>query len=170
MKNLLLDHVEYKVEETNRGVWRRYLYPSGELFEDFVSHSQVLGMPLLHYTAGRCPETGKRLVAVGFFAVGRKAFGVVALGQASMGVIAIGQLAIGLAVGLGQASTGVIAIGQLAIGLIFGLGQFVTGYVAIGQFALGRWVLAQIGLGIDVWDTRAGSDAAKAFFKRYLGL
>jgi hypothetical protein len=170
MKNLLLEQVEYKVEETNRGVWRRYVYPSGELFEDFVSHAQVLGLPLLHYTSGRCPETGKKLLAVGFIAIGRKAFGVLAIGQASMGVVAIGQLAIGLAFGFGQAATGVIAIGQLAIGLAFGLGQFVTGYVAIGQFGIGRWVLAQIGLGVDVWDTRATSAAAKAFFKRCLGL
>ncbi len=52
---------------------------------------QVLGLPFLHYTRGRCPETGKRLLAVGFIAIGRKAFGVVAIGQASMGVIAIGE-------------------------------------------------------------------------------
>jgi hypothetical protein len=28
MKNLLLENVEYKIETTNFGVWRRYLYPT----------------------------------------------------------------------------------------------------------------------------------------------
>jgi hypothetical protein len=38
MKNLLFEKVEYKIDETPRGVWRRYLYPDGQLFEEFVSH------------------------------------------------------------------------------------------------------------------------------------
>src|SRR5205809_770365 len=71
MKNMLLEEVEYKVEETPRGVWRRFAYPTGELFEEFTSHSRVLDMPFLHYTRGRCPETGKRVVAKGFIAIGR---------------------------------------------------------------------------------------------------
>src|SRR5438270_367730 len=102
MKNLLLEKVEYKVDETPRGVWRRYVYPDGELFEEFVSHRWVGGLPLLHYTRGRCPETGKRVVARGVVAIGRVAVGVVAIGQASAGLVAIGQLAVGLMFGIGQ--------------------------------------------------------------------
>jgi hypothetical protein len=168
MKNLLLEPVEYKFDETSSGVWRRFVYPNGELFEEFVSHTRLLGLPLFHFTRGKCPETGRRVVATGIIAVGRLAVGVVALGQASAGVFAIGQLAVGLLFGLGQASTGVVALGQLAIGLLFGLGQFTTGYVAVGQIGFGRYVLAQIGAGLDVWDTRAASPVAKAFFQRFL--
>ncbi len=167
LKNLLLEHVEFKIDETNGGVWRRFLYPDGSLFEEYVSHARVLGLPLLHYTKGKNPQTGKRVVAVGFFAIGRMAFGVFALGQASAGVFAVGQLAVGMIVGLGQASTGVIALGQLAIGLAFGVGQFVTGYAAIGQFGIGRYFLGMFGLGQHVWDMRGGTDAAKAFFLQF---
>lgn len=35
MKNLLLENVEYKIETTNLGVWRRYLYPTGAYFAEF---------------------------------------------------------------------------------------------------------------------------------------
>src|SRR5256885_1818581 len=104
MKNQLLAEVEYKIDETPRGVWRRFLYPDGQLFEEFVSHRWVGGLPLLHYTRGRCPETGRRVVARGVVAIGRLAVGVVAIGHASAGVIAIGQLAVGLLFGLGQAA------------------------------------------------------------------
>lgn len=165
-QNLLLEEIEYAVEETSRGVWRRYVYPNGNLFEEFVAHRQVLGMPLLHYTRGKCPETGKRVVAKGFIAIGRLAVGVIAIGHVSAGVIAVGQLAIGLLFGLGQAATGMAAVGQLAIAAVFGLGQFVTGYIAIGQIGIGQYVLAQFGFGQHVWDMRGASPVARQFFRR----
>ena len=158
MKNILLDDVEYKIEETNLGKWRRFGYPNGQIFEDFVSHSKIGNLPLLHYTRGKCPETGKLAVAKGIIAIGRLAIGVLAIGHASAGVVALGQLAFGLVFGLGQASTGLIAIGQLAIAIIFGLGQIATGYVVIAQFGLGIYVLAQFGVGQFVWDTHATSE------------
>jgi len=105
--NLLLEEIEYKIDETNFGVWRRFVYPTGELFEEFKSHQRIMGWPLLHYTRGKCPETGKRIIA--------------------KGVIAIGRLAIGLVFGLGQFTTGYAAIGQL------GFGRFVLAQFGIGQ-------------------------------------
>jgi hypothetical protein len=168
MKNQLFADVEYKVDETPRGVWRRFLYPDGQLFEEFVSHRRVGGLPLLHYTRGRCPETGKRVVARGVVAIGRLAVGVVAIGHASAGVIAIGQLAVGLLFGLGQAATGMFALGQLALAGIVGIGQFATGWVAVGQFGIGRYVLAQLGVGEHVWDTRGASPVAQQFFRSFL--
>jgi hypothetical protein len=168
MKNLLLDEVEYKVEETPYGVWRRFVYPTGELFEEFVSNYRVAGLPLFHYTRGRCPETGKRIVATGIVAVGRLAVGVLAFGQASAGIIAVGQLAIGMGLGLGQAATGVVAVGQLAVAVLFGFGQFATGAVAVGQFGYGRYVLAQVGFGEHVWDVRGVSPVARQFFRSLL--
>jgi hypothetical protein len=147
MKNLLLEKVEYKIDKTQRGTWRRFVYPNGQRFEEFRSHATWQGLPLIHYTNGVCPETGKRIVAKGVIAIGRIAAGVLAIGQASFGLVALGQLGLGLLLGLGQASTGLYAVGQLAIGLSFGLGQFATGYTSIGQFAFGKYALAQAGFG-----------------------
>ncbi len=147
MGNLLLEKIEYKIEKTSFGVWRRYVYPTGMRFEEFRSHAVWNGLPLLHYTNGICPETGKRVVAKGVIAIGRIAAGILAVGQAAFGLIAVGQLALGVMLGLGQASLGWIAVGQLAIGASFGIGQAATGYMAIGQFAFGKYVLAQVGFG-----------------------
>jgi hypothetical protein len=165
MQNLLLEDVEYQTEETAFGTWWRFVYPNGQLFAEFVSHRQMFGLPLLHYTYGRCPETGKRVVAKGIFAIGRIAVGVFALGQASAGLVAVGQLGLGLLLGLGQATTGVVCVGQLAVGVLFGLGQITTGYIAIGQIAVGHYVLAQLGWGTHVLDTRQVSPVAKQFFE-----
>ena len=168
MKNLLLEKVEYKVETTNFGVWRRFLYPNGAYFVEFKSHAIFFGLPLLHYTRGKCPETGKRVVAKGVIAVGRLAMGILAIGHASFGVIAIGQLGLGLLLGLGQGATGLYAIGQAAIGLMFGLGQMATGEIAIGQVAYGTYVLAQVGYGDYVWSMNRADPEAVLFFKSLL--
>jgi hypothetical protein len=168
-ENLLLTEIEYQWEETALGMWRRYVYPNGALFSEFKSHGHFGPMPILHYTYGKCPETGRRIVAHGFIAIGRLARGVIAIGHASVGIIAIGQLAIGLAFGLGQACTGALAIGQLAFGVFFGFGQIATGYIAIGQIAIGTYVLAQYGIGTHVWDSVHGvGDGAKQFFTPWL--
>jgi hypothetical protein len=166
--NLLLSNVEYEVIETRRGTWRRYLYPTGQLFEEFVSHAHMFGMPVLHFTRGKCPETGKRIVAKGVIAIGRMALGILAIGQASCGLIAIGQLAIGVLFGMGQLCTGVFALGQFAVGTAFAVGQFAGGYAAIGQIAYGKYVLAQIGFGDYVWDMRGASDDAVKFFQAFV--
>lgn len=118
MKNFLLEKVEYKIETTNFGIWRRFLYPNGACFAEFKSHAIFFRLPLLHYTRGKCPETGKRVVAKG----------VVAVGRLAMGILAIGQVAIGLMFGLGQIATGEIAIGQLAYG------NYVLAQVGYGDY------------------------------------
>jgi hypothetical protein len=168
MKNLLLEKVEYKIETTNFGVWRRFLYPNGAYFTEFKSHAIFFGIPLLHYTRGKCPETGKRVVAKGVVAVGRLAMGILAIGQASFGAIAIGQAGLGLLLGLGQGATGLYAIGQAAIGFMFGLGQIATGEIAIGQVAYGNYVLAQVGYGDYVWSMKRADPEAVTFFKSLL--
>jgi hypothetical protein len=168
MKNLLLEKVEYKIETTNFGVWRRFVYPNGAYFAEFKSHATFMGLPLFHYTRGKCPETGRRIIAKGMIAVGRLAAGILAIGHASFGLIAIGQLGLGILFGLGQGSTGLYAIGQLALGLMFGLGQFATGQIAIGQFAYGKYVLAQLGYGDYVWSMKRADPEAVIFFKSLL--
>lgn len=154
MKNMLLESVEYRIEQTALGTWRSFLYPTGMLYREFTSHMAILGLPLFQYTRGICPETGRRKVATGVIAVGKSARGVLAVGQSAYGLMALGQTCVG-----------VVAVGQLAIGLCLGLGQLATGYVAIGQLALGSYVLAQVGLGSHVWSMTSTSPEAKEFFQ-----
>ena len=155
MENQLLQEIEYKIEKTSLGTWRRYGYINGTSYHEFTSHKSICSMPLLHYTYGRNPETGRRVIAKGIFAVGRIAYGVVAIGQASFGLVAIGQLAIGIIIGLGQLSTGLMAIGQAAIAI----------YIGIGQVAVGKYVLAQIGFGKFVYSMKRADPQAAEFFK-----
>jgi hypothetical protein len=163
-RNLLLEDVEYKIERTPRGTWKRYLYPDGRGYAEFTSHARFGEWPMLHYTSGISPETGRRKVARGVIAVGRVAVGGVAFGQAAFGILAIGQLGVGLLFGLGQAAAGLYGVGQLALGVEFGLGQVATGATAIGQLAAGDYVLAQLGFGTHVWDQEATDPEARRYF------
>ena len=86
-----------------------------------------------------------------------------------MGVVAIGQLSLGVLLCVSQAAFGGIAIGQAAIGLLFGAGQLATGQVAIGQLAFGSYVLAQLGWGSHVVDSRMVDPVAKYFFRSLIG-
>lgn len=167
--NLLLNDVQYLVQETDHGVWRRFLYPNGREFAEFKTHRSLAGLPLLHYTHGICPQTGKRVTAHGIIAIGRIASGIIAIGQFAMGLIAVGQLSIGLLLAIGQASLGTFCFGQLALGLIFGAGQFATGQIAIGQLAYGGNVLAQFGWGKHVVDMHGVDPVAKDFFLHLIG-
>jgi hypothetical protein len=167
--NLLLTEIQYLVEETPRGSWRRFVYTSGERFAEYKSRRKWGALPLVHYTYGRCPETGKRITARGVIAVGRFAHGIVAIGQVSMGVIAIGQLSLGVLFCAAQAAFGGLCIGQGAFGILLGVGQFATGQVAIGQFAFGAYVLAQMGWGSHVIDIHGVDPLAKDFFLKLIG-
>ncbi len=165
MGNRLLEEIQYKIDQTKFGTWRRYGYANGANFEEFKSRTVLFGLPLVHYTYGRNPETGGRVVAKGILAVGRFAYGVIAIGHVAVGLLAVGQLAVGIGFGLGQFSTGVLAIGQAALGGWFGLGQFATGYIAIGQVAFGQYVLAQVGKGEFVLSMQRWDPEALRFFK-----
>jgi hypothetical protein len=165
MGNLLLEKVEYKIEKTPSGTWRRYLYPSGQSFSEYKSDRTWFGLPFVHYTSGKCPETGRRVVAKGVVAVGRFAMGILAIGHASFGLIALGQLAIGILLGLGQASTGIFAAGQIALGGYFAVGQLAAGWISIGQLAMGKYVLAQLGIGTHVWSMKSSDPVAFEYFK-----
>jgi hypothetical protein len=168
--NLLLKNVEYLIEETPMGVWRRFVYPDGRRFAEYKTHKKFGGLPLVHYTAGICPETGRRITAQGIIAVGRIANGVVAIGQLAVGLVAIGQLSIGVILGLGQATFAALCLGQLSLGILVGVGQVATGQIAVGQFAFGGYVLAQLGYGRHVIDMHGIDPAAKEFFLRLIGM
>lgn len=170
MENLLLNprEVEFLVQDNGRGVWRRFLFPDGRMFAEFKTHATLFGLPLLHITWGRNPETMRYVTAKGIIAIGRFAYGGLAIGQVSGGVIAIGQLGIGCLLGFGQATTGLFALGQAAFGGLIGIGQITCGHMAIGQVAAGTYVLAQFGLGDHVWDMRQGDPVAVQFFRQLL--
>lgn len=168
LRNQLLEKVEFQETRTRAGTWRRFLWPTGELFEEYRSDQRFLGLPLIHFTRGRSPETGKRVVARGVIAVGRRAVGIFAVGQGALGVVAVGQASAALLLGVGQATLAPFAFGQAAIGLVVGLGQLATGWIAVGQVGFGKFVLAQFGLGTNVWDTHASSPEAEAFFRGLL--
>ncbi|MBN2468787.1 MAG: hypothetical protein JXD19_11635 [Deltaproteobacteria bacterium] len=168
MDNLLLENVEYKIQKTSLGVWRRFLYTTGDRFAEFKTTTTWFGFPLLHYTRGICPETGKRVVARGIVAVGRLAVGILAIGQASFGIVAIGQLAVSFLFGLGQGVIGWIVLGQVAIGVKLGIGQLATGFTAIGQLGIGRYVLGQAAFGEHVWCSRRADPEAVKYFNALL--
>lgn len=165
MTNQLLEPIEYKIDETKFGTWKRYGYIDGTSYQEFTSHNSFFGLPIIHYTQGRNPETGRRKVATGIIAVGRLAFGPIAIGQASMGLVAIGQLAIGIFFGLGQLATGAVAVAQFALALYLGIGQFTTGYIAIGQFVFAWYGLGQLGLGKFIHAVNRSDPQAIDFFK-----
>jgi hypothetical protein len=172
------EEVGYQIEETPSGTWRRFRYPTGEVFAEYTSRRRLFGLPFYHRTQGRSPETGKPVTACGVIAVGQFArgilaigqfaHGVVAIGQFATGVVAVGQFAGGLLLGIGQLATGVVAVGQGAFGILFGLGQEATGYVAIGQGAYGWYALGQEGHGKYVWDMSGAAPEAEAFFRSLL--
>lgn len=170
MENLLYETIDYKIETTPLGTWKSFLGINGMLYREFTSHSHCWGLPLIHYTYGRDPATGRRKLARGIFAVGRIAFGIFPVGQLAIGVMPVGQLSLGLLFGLGQVSTGFIAIGQVAIGLLAGVGQLAFGLVSIGQFAAGFYCLGQLALGVHEWTVRHCDPMAKRFFLKLLRL
>lgn len=158
------DAFPYQRRETSFGVWRWHHYPEGRTYSEFRSHQEWFGLPLVHFTRGLCPETGRRKTARGIIAVGRIAIGVFALGHVAAGVIAVGQVGVGILLGLGQFTMGFVCVGQLAIGGLFALGQFTTGFVTIGQFSFGEYVLAQFGMGNHVIDMSGADPDAEKFF------
>jgi len=169
MGNLLKEKPDYVVIENRWGLTRKYLYESGMLFREFKTHKKFGGLPLVHITFGKSPETGKRLWARGVIAIGRKAFGVVAIGQMAFGVVAVGQLALGLFLALGQLGISpLFAIGQAAVAGCFAAGQFAIAQIAIGQFAIGYYALGQIAAGKYLFSVKVRNPEAVNFFKSML--
>lgn len=94
----------------------------------YKSKTKIFGLPLIHIT-------GSYEDAIGFIAIGQRAYGI----------IAIGQFGIGILFGLGQFMAGLISIGQFSLGPIMSIGQFGLGWYSIGMFAVGFEGLHMIG-------------------------
>lgn len=176
--------VEYEIEWTPNGSWRRFNFVDGKQFAEYTSHRHLFGKPLLHYVSGKDPETNRVKTARGIIAIGRKAVGwlaigqyargFIAIGQLAIGVFAIGQCAIGLTLGLGQLGIGALAAGQLAIGgavagqfalgAFFAAGQFALGWTAMGLGCAGYYAYGSEAVGRYVWDRHNADPQAVAVF------
>ncbi|MFH1707267.1 MAG: hypothetical protein ABIF71_05055 [Planctomycetota bacterium] len=156
--------IAYTFTRTAWGVWRTYTHPDGRMFREYQTRWKVWGLPLIHFTSGKNPETGRLMVARGFIAVGRVSVGVIAIGQAAAGVLAFGQAAAGVLF-FAQGGAGLAGVGQVAITLLCGIGQIATGYIAVGQVAVGWYALGQVGLGKWVWAMNRKDGAAVEFFR-----
>jgi hypothetical protein len=168
MSNLLLQPIDLKTEQTAWGTWQRYLSAGGSYYAEFISHRRILGLPLLHYTSGRDPRTGRRKIALGIVAMGRIAVGFFPVGQLAIGLCPIGQLSLGLILGIGQLATGLCAVGQFALGIIFGVGQLATGFIAIGQMAMGYYALGQAAFGTHIVTAKSAAAALRHFLRLFL--
>jgi hypothetical protein len=109
---------------------------------EFRSRRELFGMPWLHIATGLDPQTGRRRVAKGFFAVGDIAIGVFSAGGISVGVVSIGGVCLN-----------VIGVGGLILSLLFGFGGLTvspglaTGGVVIGTGAVGGLAMGYTALG-----------------------
>jgi hypothetical protein len=166
-ENIARGPVDYRVVEGRYLVTRIYVYPSGLSYVEHTSRATLLGWPLLHVTAGRCPETGRRTVARGWVAVGRLAVGGLAVGQAAAGVVAVAQVGLSLLFLLGQAGlSGHAAVAQLGVARVWAIGQVaVAGREAVGQLAVAPYALGQLGLGRHVVDMRRRDPEAAEHFR-----
>ncbi len=113
---------------------------------EYKSKRTLLGMPLLHVTAGSDPLTGQRRVARGFFAFGDTAIGVVACGGYARGLVAFGGCAVG-GIAIGGVSLGVLSWGAVALALVLAFGGLAVGPLATGGLAVGWQAMGAVAAG-----------------------
>ena len=165
MTNLLLQPVEWKIDEGAFFVVKRHLSATGS-YTEYTSRMRMGQLPLVHITLGRNPETGQRKVARGVIAIGRFAVGLVSLGQVAVGGIAFGQASFG-AFAIGQlAMSATLAFGQMSIAPLFALGQVAVAHTAIGQVAAGQFAMGQEARGAHVWTQKQKDPMAEAPFRK----
>lgn len=168
MTNVLLQPVEWKIEEGPFFVVTRHLSPSGSSYAEYTSRMRMGQLPLVHITLGRNPETGRRKVARGVIAIGRFAVGLVSIGQVAVGAIAVGQASFG-ALAIGQlAVSASLALGQLSVAPLFALGQVSVAYTAIGQVAVGKYAMGQEAYGTHVWTSEQRDPMAEDHFRKFV--
>ena len=140
----------------------------------YDSPSTLCGIPLLSIRMSGGigigdPRTSASEPAVGWIAVGDKAYGLlIAVGGFSVGTIALGAVGIGV-VALGGCGIGAISLGGLAIGL-GAIGGLAIGYFALGgaaaawHTALGGTAIAkQMAIGGAAHAAEANTEAAQTF-------
>ena len=136
---------------------------SGVWGMNYESRTKWFGLPLLHVTSGKDPETGRERVAKGIVAIGGKAKGVFAVGGRATGVFAIGGVAIGF-ISCGGVALGVFAWGGLALALLLAFGGMAIGGVAIGGSSLGYYSYGGAAFGKYCFGGNAADHVAREFF------
>ena len=136
---------------------------------EYRTKTKFLGLPLIHCRSGKVNGQPHQ-PAVGWIAIGDKAYGILfAGGGIAVGGIAMGGASLGV-VSLGGACLGFVAFGGLAIGgLAIGgvaLGMLAMGGLAAGIFAAqgGLALAQQFALGGEAIALHANDGAARQFF------
>ena len=146
-------------------------------WREYKSARTWMGLPLVHVCYGIDPETGRRGVAKGVFAMGDFAIGIVALGGLSLGVIALGGLrlgvislaglSIGLGLALGGCAIGGIALGGCAVGGL-AVGGAAIGYIAVGGGAVGVYAVGGDAQSMRPFEQVFSDPAIPAFIKQFI--
>ena len=109
---------------------------------EYRSHFTMLGLPLIHISAGR----GQASTVKAWIAAGDVAIGVlVAVGGVTIAPLSIGSCAIGL-LALGGCAAGPLAVGGVSLGL-WSFGGLALGWQAFGACAIG-WNAAEGGVAL----------------------
>jgi tRNA A-37 threonylcarbamoyl transferase component Bud32 len=131
---------------------------------NYKSKSTLFGWPLLHISFGIDPQTGRKRVAKGIFAIGDVACGVVSAGGCAMGGLTFGGMSLGL-ISTGGLAVGLIAaIGGLAVGG-FAWGGCGLGVIAMGGVAVGYYGFGGAAFGVHTLSSLGRDPAAVAFFE-----
>lgn len=168
MKNLQNEPIDWKITDTGFFEVRSFMYPSGQSYVEYTSHFRIAGLPFVHMTFGRNPETGRRKVAKGFISLGRIAIGVFPVGQLAAGVFPIGQAAFGFVFAIGQGAVGWISLGQLALAWTLAVGQLAVAQNAIGQLAVGKYCMGQAAVGERIHTVKKKDPEVVAHFEKLL--
>jgi len=101
-----------------------------EAWRNYKSKQTIFGIPLVHVTWGRDPETNSPRIAKAFVAVGPTAIGIIAVGFEAYGILPAGLLACGVA------PVGLFALGLTVVGVL------AAGLQATGVICAARWATA----------------------------
>lgn len=143
---------------------------------EYKSKKCIGDWPLLHFSFGLDPITGKPRAARGIIAIGNKATGVIALGGIAKGIVAFGGMALGV-VAIGGLGLGILTFAGLGLGLLFcyggvAIGWLAYGGVAIGYGAVGGWACGYYAMGgaangVHKITNRLRDPDAQAFFNSF---
>jgi len=130
---------------------------------EYKSKATLFGWPLVHFAFGIDPQTGRKRIAKGVFAIGDIAIGGIAAGGLAMGGLTFAGLGIGV-VSVSGLAIGLLAIGGAALGG-FAWGGCAFGVVAMGGLAVGYYSFGGAAFGVHVLGGTGRDPVAVAFFE-----
>ena len=139
--------------------------------KEYISPFKLLGLPLIHTLSG-ARENGRTVPAIGWIAIGEKAYGLlfaaggiaiapIAGGGLAIGAVSFGGAAIGLLFAMGGAAIGCLAVGGIAVGAVASGGLAMGYLLAEGGFAVSKqYAVGGLTLGAHCNDVAAKAYAA----------